>query len=353
MRRRRTIDRDWKERHAKIFALNPEYARACPADVEEAHRSLWEPFGTDVRLDTLRVCANVSGRADARFVPEEIFNADIERKLNPPLWPSVLSHKSFYSRWFPADVFPECLLHRVRGQYLDANLEPLSGAAVDAACASFEFPVILKPSTGTSGGAGVCFPKDGNELAREISKLEDAVVQRIIEQHAFFRAFNAVGLNTLRVYTYRSVTTNEIHVLNVALRMGKGGSLDNETAGGIVCFVRDDGSLNDYAVDKYGKRFTAHPDTGIAFAGRSLPDFAGLPSLVKGLAARIPMIRLVGWDVCMDDRGRWRCIEANLDGQTIRFSQYGGQPFFGAFTEEVIDYCLRHPRHRRCEMTVY
>jgi hypothetical protein len=61
---------------------------------------------------------------------------------------------------------------------------------------------------------------------------------------------------------------------------------------------------------------------------------------------------LAGWDMSLDDQGRWRCIEVNLEGNTIRFAQYAGQPFFGEFTDEVIDYCLHHPRRQRATSKV-
>jgi len=157
-------------------------------------------------------------------------------------------------------------------------------------------------------------------------------------------------LNTLRVYTYKSVASDRIHVLNVALRMGRGGSLDNLTAGGIACYVRPDGRLNTYAVDNYGAKFDRHPDSGLPFGPNALiPAFSSLLDLTRELAAALPMIRIAGWDMSLDPEGRWRCIEVNLSGHSIRFAQYAGQPFFGELTDEVIHYCLRHPRRRRVD----
>src|SRR5699024_10072732 len=93
----------------------------------------------------------------------------------------------------------------------------------------------------------------------------DFVVQEQISQHEFFRKYNPVGLNTIRVYVYKSVINSRWHVINVALRMGKGGSLDNETDGGIYTMINEKGVMNGYAVDKYGQRFTTHPDTDFSF----------------------------------------------------------------------------------------
>src|SRR5207253_2538494 len=123
---------------------------------------------------------------------------------------------------------------------------------------------------------------------------------------------------------------------------------------GIVCFVREDGQLNGYAVDKYGRRYESHPDTGLSFGeGSTIPEFARLTELTKLLASRIPMNRLAGWDMCLDRERAWRCLEVNLRGHTIRFAQYAGQPFFAEFTDEVVHYCLSHPRFQLATVRLY
>jgi hypothetical protein len=129
--------------------------------------------------------------------------------------------------------------------------------------------------------------------------------------------------------------------------MGRGGSLDNETAGGIVCFLAPDGRLNSYAVDKHAGRFDEHPDSGVRFAEGAIPNCATLWDRARGLGSRLPYMRLAGWDFYLDRTDEWRCLEVNLAWHTIRFAQYAGHPFFGSFTEEVRDYCASHPLVRR------
>jgi hypothetical protein len=136
--------------------------------------------------------------------------------------------------------------------------------------------------------------------------------------------------------------------------MGRGGSLDNETAGGIVCFVWPDGRLNDYAVDKYAGRFDRHPDTGVIFSkAHPLPQTEALWETAMRLGARLPFMRLAGWDFAFDQEQRWRCLEVNLAWHTIRFAQYAGEPFFGEFTEEVRDHCETQPLARRAGWRVW
>jgi D-alanine-D-alanine ligase-like ATP-grasp enzyme len=120
--------------------------------------------------------------------------------------------------------------------------------------------------------------------------------------------------------------------------MGVGGSLDNETAGGIHTLIKNDGSMNGFAVDKYGSKYLEHPDSGLTF-DEQIPDIEGLKKLSLHIGSQIFLARLIGLDVSYDKNGKYRAIELNTKSQTTRFSQYGGVPFFGEFTDEVIDYC--------------
>jgi hypothetical protein len=107
-----------------------------------------------------------------------------------------------------------------------------------------------------------------------------------------------------------------------------------------VCSASPDGCLNDYAVDKFGSKYSAHPDTHVVFSSKEvLPDFEALLALARRTAGDVYRARLVSLDACFDESETWRLIEVNLFGQTIRFSQYAGRPFFGAHTGEIVDYC--------------
>lgn len=335
----------WRRRHRKVFRLHPQYKRPCPKAVEREHLRLWRQLRPDVSLHTLRICFNVSGNADPAIVPEEVFASEIERALNRHDECQFLANKSFYNRWFPGDLFPRAFLHNIEGEFYGADYEPLDPSELPRALDEIPYPVVIKPSMGLSGGKDVHFPKDRSDLARLMAGRRNFVVQQQLSQDEFFRRFDGAGLNTLRVCTYKSVLDNELHILNAALRMGRGGSLDNLKQGGIVCFVHEDGSLNDYALDIYGAKFLEHPDTGVRFCrDEVIPCFDSLKQLIRSVARDIYLARLVSFDVCLDDSGQWRVIEVNLRSQTIRFAQYAGHPFFGKFTREVIEYCKEHPR---------
>lgn len=123
--------------------------------------------------------------------------------------------------------------------------------------------------------------------------------------------------------------------------MAVGETLDNETDGGIHTLINNDGIMNGYAVDKFGTTYKVHPDTQMSF-NDSIPNFENMIRLSKHVCESIPYTRLVGLDLMFDINQTWRLIEINIFGTTIRFAQYHGEPFFGKFTDEVIEYSLKN-----------
>lgn len=339
--KRRGAKYGWDRRFKKVFELHPEYKKPIPKEIEEIHKKTWSFFSNRINLNTLRVCANISGVANPLFIPEEVFIADIEPTLNQDTTAKFLNNKSIYEKWFPEGNFPKCFFHNINGEWYNRELNPITFLEVKKIISNLHYPVVLKPNINSFGGKGVCFPATLNELSSLVYTQQNFVVQEKLEQHPFFEKFNTAGLNTIRIYLYKSFKDNQLHVVNIVFRMGLGGSLDNETAGGILTLVTKDGFLNGYAVDKYGKKFTKHPDTGLGFEER-IPGFSELIKVSKKIAQKVFYTRLIGLDMCFDKTGNWRLIEINTYSAAIRLAQYHNSLFFGEFTDEIINHCKQY-----------
>lgn len=331
----------WRKRFAIIFKKHPEFKQATEIQTERDHAAFWKYFNRKVNYATLRVCKNISGVAQPFYIPEEVFVADIEPSLNNTSAVEYLTFKSLYNRYFSGNIFPKPYFHNMDGEYLDADLNPVSFTRIEEISKKLNYPLVFKPNKDSIGGKDVFFPKTYRELIDLVIDKKNFVVQEKIKQHAFFSRFNSNGLNTIRVCLYRSVKDNHIHILNCALRMGVGGSLDNLTAGGIVSFIKNDGFLHGYALDKYGKKFYRHPDTQLTFEAQ-IPKFSVLRKLAISIMHKVFYSRITSLDLCLDEEGNWRVIEINIFSQTTRFSQYAGHPFFGKFTDEVVEYCKQN-----------
>ncbi|EIM77250.1 putative hexapeptide transferase family protein [Nitritalea halalkaliphila LW7] len=340
MYRKRGVKKSWAKRFKGIQEKHPEYFHPVDAVLENEHAAYWKVLHKKPNLATLRLCKAISGKACREIVPEEIFVTDIEPTLNPDTRTSLLANKSFNAVWFGADLFPTDYFHKIEGLYYDATLTLISEEQFEQGMQQLSFPLIIKPNKDSFGGNGVQTITSALQLKQEAQRRKDFVLQEKIQQHPFFHKFNAHGINTLRVYVYRSVLTDEFHFLHAALRMGVGGSLDNETSGGIVVHIQEDGRLNGFAVDKYGTKVTQHPDTHHTF-DEHIPSFDKLKEESLKVAKKIFFCRVIGLDAVLDKEGKWRFLEYNPLGHTIRFSQYAGQPFFGKFTDEVLTYCAQ------------
>ncbi|WP_310682294.1 sugar-transfer associated ATP-grasp domain-containing protein [Aliifodinibius sp. S!AR15-10] len=289
----------------------------------------------------MRIAANISGKADPRIVPEEIFVADIEPNLTD-LSVSLLSHKSFYNRWYPVGNFPADLLHIIDGHWYDSNFNRLEFKQFLDNAAQISYPVAVKPNSSSYGGNGIYFAKDVDELKSYCHNKDNCIIQEKVEQHPFFASFHPSSLNTIRVYLYRSVKDHRLHILSMDLTVGRSGlNVNNETAGGIYSGITDEGYLVGYAVDKYGTRYERHPDTGETF-DKAIPDIEGLKSFSLAVGEKILPITVIGLDLFYDKAGQWRMMEINTQSHSIRSAQYFGKPFFGEFTDEVIAYCQKN-----------
>jgi len=331
----------WKKRFKAIFQQNREYQLSGDKSVEDKHIAFWQGFRRRVNLNTFRVCKNISGVENEHIIPEDIFTVDIEPTLNPHSALKFYEIKNLYNKWFGMNYFPKDFLHNINGEYFDKHLKSLTKHDLEVIIADLPYPVVMKPSIYSYGGKDVFFIKNKDDLLGKLNGRNNVVVQERIDQHQIFSQFNAKGINTIRAYVYKSVTNNSVHFLNAALRMGVGGSLDNETDGGIVSFINKSGYLHGFALDKYGRKFDKHPDSNLSF-DEKIPDFEQMKILAVQIAKQVYFGRLVSMDLCYDDQANWRVIEVGTFGHTIRFAQYAGQPFFGEFTEEVIDYCLKN-----------
>lgn len=318
------------------------FKKKWPDYVVESYINKWKVLNPNVEIDTFTLCHNLSGIVDLNIVPENIFAAIIEPKLNKykDQELSFLSVKNTYEKWFSnPSIFPKTYLHKIDNIYYDQSFNLIKNldTYINQQFKDSIFPIICKPSLGTSGGEGVKVLYTLQEVNENIHSYDNLVFQEKIIQHSDLERVYP-GMNSIRSCLYR--VDSSFTVLNNTIRFGVNGSLDNETAGGIVCNIDSNGELNEYALSKYCEKYYMHPNSHVKFLDIKIPKYNELITLTENIANQIPLCNLVSLDMCLDKEGNWRCIEINLSGQTIRFRQYAGHGFFGEYTDEVINKVL-------------
>ena len=324
-----------------VRKIHPDLFKPGNADSERKHRLIWGRLRKDFSPMTLRVCGNLSGVWDPYILPLEVYTSEIEKVLCPEVTSAFQAHKSLYEKCFPKGIFPHTYIHNIDGLLYDEHYQLKSETEIKEIISSITYPVVIKPNIHSKGGKDVAFIDTPDLLNKSLHGMRNYVVQERIVQHHSFDRFNSCGLNTLRCCVYRSLTDDSFQVVSMALRMGRSGRLDNLGQGGLACAIHEDGEMHTYGVDDCLNKYTQHPDSGVQFesVGR-LPKYDELITMLKTAASQVWFHRLVSFDVGYDEAEHWRLIEVNLRGQTISLAQFAGLPFFGKYSEEIIEHCM-------------
>lgn len=137
------------------------------------------------------------------------------------------------------------------------------------------------------------------------------VAEEMIKTYRDIKAVNPDSVNTVRVETF--FDGKEARISNAFFRVGKAGFfVDNGSAGGIIVPIQlETGRLTSVGRDKTNVTYTRHPDTGVVFDDYQIPKWKQLMKLAKKLAAMEPAVKYVGWDMTLNDRGKWVVVEGN------------------------------------------
>lgn len=193
--------------------------------------------------------------------------------------------------------------------------------------------VAVKPLRG-SCGKGIRWIGTGEtaaapELLRALTENGPVVLEEPIAQSAALAAFHPASVNTVRV-----VTLDGKVLPWPFLKTGRGGSFtDNGASGGVMAGIDPrTGIVATPGIDENGAIFERHPDTGVTFSGAVLPEWESLTRLCETLAAVVPPVRLIGWDMAHTDGG-WVVVEGNAQPESIGPQSVSGQGMRAAVIE--------------------
>lgn len=163
----------------------------------------------------------------------------------------------------------------------------------------------------------------------------DFNIQKRLEQSATLKKLNESSLNTLRIYTYRTLAGEYVLLVSVVRFGGKGAFNDNASTGGGFCHVYDDGSL-DQRVLRYHTLDKPTLKEFLGFESLTIPNYDRVMKFVFDLHRRLPYFDLVGWNIALDVNNEPVFIEMNLTAES-GFAQMNGGPLFGKYLDEVME----------------
>lgn len=180
------------------------------------------------------------------------------------------------------------------------------------------------------------------ELEEVISKMRGGmIVQSALVQHPKINTFNESTVNTIIITSYKR-PTNEVVIVAALMKVGgKGVRVDNYKQGGCVIGIDyETGKFNDWALASDYSRITVLP-SGIDLKEkeRFVPGYEKLKAMVKETHLDIPQVKLMSWDIAIDEESEPVVIEVNFGGD-LRMHQIVTGPVFREYTEEILDEVL-------------
>ncbi len=324
----------------EILAISGQkYDKAFHETFRHTIRPYWKKYGIRARKHWYKYLYTLSGELSPRYIPHALFSRYIVPHFDNPAFIRQLSDKNLHSLLFPTTKRPATIFKYMDGAFRNDDLSPLSEEEAFARpqlAGSF----IVKPTRDTGQGKNVRLFEAGMELEAVKKELaayrdHDFIVQEIVSQHPAIAHFNTTSLNTIRVVTL--FFQGKVHILSTILRIGsKNSKVDNVSQGGYQCTILPDGTLDKLAYHPPKNNespFVEETDDGIRFGGFAVPSFDKVIGTATTLAAKMPHLHLIGWDLAVDEEGDVVLIELNSE---IGQNQATCGPTFGDITEDVL-----------------
>ncbi len=328
-----------------------ELSYGLPSDKELTEEQIaeidkfWSKYEFVDKIDytAFKTFYNRSEIFDPRYIPHYFAKFFIRPNTAPQEYRTAFQNKAYLHKLISNAKQPETIVRRVEGIYYDSNfckitLEEAVQICLDMLDSKRE--IVVKPS-GLAGGAGVEFLAESTreELTKILkNKGRLFVVQKAIRQHPEMLALNESTVNTIRLTTF--MYKGEFIPCAALIKVGAPNvRVDNYKHGGCLIGVNMDGTVLPWALDVKRKRITELP-SGVKLGDggfTKVPCFDSVIETAKRAHYDIPKIKMISWDIAIDDENEAEIIEANFGGD-LRMHQVLTGPIFGDMTEKILDY---------------
>lgn len=356
------VHRFYNKKMSIIAKQRPDLFRPVDAETTRKHMALWGRLGMSCSDRWLRLLTNISGIADYRYCPDDLYYAVIERVLNDcDGITKILDDKNMLGKFVSACNRPRTILRFMRGEYFDDEYNWLSPRDAKELLVTDKGPVIAKKAVDSLGGHDVVAYSfvnghyiDNKGVSLTLEKMGENgpsfLVQERVQQCEFSAQFNPHSANTCRMISLRKPWSGECRVVAAGMRFGVTDAvIDNMSSGGICVAVGPNGELSHQAVGNWcsGKPLDVHPTTGIRFGGQTHPYYRKMCEVACRYHASIPNVNLLSWDMIVDVDGMVRILEVNSKSQGIDWPQFDFGSLFGEDTEAIVEWCVRHKENDR------
>ncbi len=300
-------------------------------------KKYWKKYGVTPKKYWYKLYADHTGVVDPRYISDTLWFKRILPYYNNLLFMRAYTDKGMLDRFLPQARQAHTVVKNIGGKFYTGDNQLIAEQEALDICARYDH-LIFKPSIDSGAGQMIHFydRKDMDEsTVAEYFKLffSNFVVQEIVAQHPDLARIHSKSLNTIRAISFHN--KGEVHILSAQLRMGAGEArIDNYTAGGIACAIKEDGWLVDEALTKQ-YTWTDHHPSGIPFNTIRVPSYSRIVEEIKRYHPMLPYFNIIGWDFAVDESGQPILIEFNV---TPAQNETGSdRPSFGDLTDKVLE----------------
>ncbi|MCC8403074.1 hypothetical protein LJ655_14460 [Paraburkholderia sp. MMS20-SJTN17] len=307
-----------------LQVLEDRHGKANPANMRLADEYARDVFGDPVYAPWLRVYAAFCDTFKEGWIPDNYYAVVVVPQLKG-LYGKIADLKPISQQLFDGDALPD-VAYFANGLFFTDKSVAVPDRELKEVVFEHAERVVFKLD-GSSQGKGVHFFDKASFDPERVRSLGNGVIQRFIVQHPMFSAFASKPVATLRFTTVVD-DSGRISLRACYLRLGRADDTHIMSRRQICVAVKlENGELYDEGYSNWGA-ITAHPDSGVRFAGVRIPQFEQCVALVLRLHRKIPFARCVGWDVTVDANERVQVMEWNGGHNDVKFSEATQGPCF-------------------------
>lgn len=284
-------------------------------------------FGSKAFWPGLAMATELRGEYMDGWIPFDFYYYKLEPKLNPPEYATIGDLRTLdYKRFGDFAIKP--LFQYISDIFFNADFESVEKPDLLKFLAEYDDTIVVKQEFGW-GGKQVRVMHSSEFKPEQLQKGKNFIIQPFLKQYKTLSELYPDSVNTFRVYTFRK-KDGSVEVLLTYLRFGVDGNrVDNLSAGGQCLLFDASGKPDKISIDAYGlKADQKHKNTGYIFADLKIPMFQDIREKCSSIHKIYPYVRLIGWDIAVDESGAPKLIEWNTNRASFDWEDALFGPFF-------------------------
>ncbi len=289
-------------------------------------------FGSSSYWPWIALYTELRGEFKEGWMPDDYYRFRLLPKVNPEKFMKFSEAKTIDYKLFNESIVAP-IIFRTNGRYYNKGGTFKEISEVRKILDSIKGEVIIKPADGHSGKE-IMFKKSKEIKLEELPEETDLVIQKVVSQHPELQKLYPYSVNTFRVMTYLG-QDGSVEVKFIINRFGRAGiRVDNASSGGAWIYVNLDGTVETFGYDFIGNKIgQKHPDTHIQYSELKFPFIDKVISFCKEVHLSFPYVRIVGWDVFVDENEEPKLIEWNANNPFFNVIEAHFGPYFADLLE--------------------